>query len=236
MTNPKLVLYPLKFHSATHMLEMLQYSKFCDPASQELTGHLRLLVWGARILLAQSCAMIPLLMHFFAIHIKALAWCQWYWLSNSTFVCIYRLLDMEEIKKKNCIIFVYFWAHLFCKFEHSEIQKLTFNYFWILSDSKILCVLNCNKSDNLNFCMSERGDLQKVGLSQKMPAKIYTTLVITKTHAMSYFFMGCIYLTISNSATQQHSHTVTLSHSHTATQLGSHKACATKQHSITATQ
>ena len=34
---------------------MLKYFTFCDPARQELTGHLRLLVWGARILEAQAC-------------------------------------------------------------------------------------------------------------------------------------------------------------------------------------
>ena len=33
---------------------MLKNFTFCDPARQELTGHLRLLVWGARILQAQS--------------------------------------------------------------------------------------------------------------------------------------------------------------------------------------
>ena len=55
MTNSKLLLYQLKVHLATHTLEMLKYFKFGDPARQELTGHLRLLVWGARILKAQSC-------------------------------------------------------------------------------------------------------------------------------------------------------------------------------------
>ena len=55
MRNAELVLYPLKVHSASHTLEMLKYFKFCVPARQELTGHLRLLVWGARILEAQSC-------------------------------------------------------------------------------------------------------------------------------------------------------------------------------------
>ena len=55
MMNPKLVLYSLKVHSATNMLEMPNYFKFCDPAGQELTSHLRLLVRGAKILEAQSC-------------------------------------------------------------------------------------------------------------------------------------------------------------------------------------
>ena len=50
-----MVLYPLKVHSTTHTVEMLKYSQFCDPSRQELTGHLRLLGWGARILAAQSC-------------------------------------------------------------------------------------------------------------------------------------------------------------------------------------
>ena len=36
---------------------MLKYFTFCNPARQELIGHLRLLVWGARILEAQSCAL-----------------------------------------------------------------------------------------------------------------------------------------------------------------------------------
>ena len=44
MRNPELGLYPLKVNLATHMLEMLKYFTFCDPARQELTGHLRLLV------------------------------------------------------------------------------------------------------------------------------------------------------------------------------------------------
>ena len=53
MRNPELVLHPLKLHS----LGMLKYSQFCDPARQELAGHLRLQVVGARILEAQSCAL-----------------------------------------------------------------------------------------------------------------------------------------------------------------------------------
>ena len=44
MMNPELVSYPLKVHSATHLLEMLKNFTFDDPARQELTGHLRLLV------------------------------------------------------------------------------------------------------------------------------------------------------------------------------------------------
>ena len=58
MRNPELVLYPLKVHSASHMLEMPKYFIFWDPARKELTGHLRLLVWGAQILKVQSCAML----------------------------------------------------------------------------------------------------------------------------------------------------------------------------------
>ena len=50
-----MVLHPLKVQSTSHTLEMLNYFTFCDPVRQELTGHLRLLVWGARILEAQSC-------------------------------------------------------------------------------------------------------------------------------------------------------------------------------------
>ena len=43
MRNPELVLSQLKVHSASHTLEMLKYFKFCDPARQKLTSHLRLL-------------------------------------------------------------------------------------------------------------------------------------------------------------------------------------------------
>ena len=47
MKNPELVLYPLKFLSASLTFEILRYFKFCDSSKQELTGHLKLLVWGA---------------------------------------------------------------------------------------------------------------------------------------------------------------------------------------------
>ena len=43
-TNSELFLYPLKVHYATHTLEIFKYSQFCDPARQDLIGHLRLLV------------------------------------------------------------------------------------------------------------------------------------------------------------------------------------------------
>ena len=57
MRNPELVLYPLKVHSVSHTLGMLKYFTFCDSARQELTGHLRVLGWGARTLEAQSCGL-----------------------------------------------------------------------------------------------------------------------------------------------------------------------------------
>ena len=50
-----MVLYPLKAQSVRHILGMFKYFQFCDPARQESAGHLRLLVWGERLLWAQSC-------------------------------------------------------------------------------------------------------------------------------------------------------------------------------------
>ena len=37
---------------------MPKSSQFCDPARQELVGHLKLLIWGTRILLPQFCALL----------------------------------------------------------------------------------------------------------------------------------------------------------------------------------
>ena len=53
MRNSELVLYLLKVHFAIHMLGSLKYSQYCDPAGQELAGHLRLLVWVSRLLEAE---------------------------------------------------------------------------------------------------------------------------------------------------------------------------------------
>ena len=41
MENSELFLYPIKIHSAFHVLGMLKYSQFCDPARQKLADHLK---------------------------------------------------------------------------------------------------------------------------------------------------------------------------------------------------
>ena len=54
MRISKLVLYLLKVHLVIHILGVLMYFQVCDPAKQELAGHLRLLVWvGPKLLEAQ---------------------------------------------------------------------------------------------------------------------------------------------------------------------------------------
>ena len=106
MRNPELVLYPLKIHSASHMLEMLKYFTLCDPARQELTGHLRLLVWGVRIIEVQSCvvfvSIIVLFSPFFILQKEArtlgtlVFWIAPFIRGNEDLPQVYKVLKMRR--------------------------------------------------------------------------------------------------------------------------------------------
>ena len=54
----ELVLYPFKVCSIFWTFGMLEYSPFCEYARQELAAHLRLLVWGPRVLRVRSCYLV----------------------------------------------------------------------------------------------------------------------------------------------------------------------------------
>ena len=107
MRNPELVLYPLKVNLATHMLGILKYFTFCDPARKELTGLLRLLFWGARILGADSCEYYcqPILrireMGYIVRQSTSPSWMSWnffyFWTcDHPVFVCV--VFEEEKIK------------------------------------------------------------------------------------------------------------------------------------------
>ena len=111
MRNPELVSHPLKVHSASQTLEMLKYFTFCDHARQELTGYLRLLVWGARILEAQSCVRY---LYYFHKNYHLLNWN----FDSYSMGVIFQMLgtkygSYKKFQTKNYIL-VKFWDYIFC--------------------------------------------------------------------------------------------------------------------------
>ena len=104
---------------------MLKYFKFCDPARHKLTGHLRLLVWGARILEDQSCA-------YYIIGVQEVVYTQ------PNFV-LPQILLLGVNKSYSSVInpcsseFLVHWLDSLCSFEFQRSSKaLLFSCFFAI--------------------------------------------------------------------------------------------------------